>query len=417
MRKIINSIKYGSAYVKRTLAIIFFFLLLGIANLAAAFFLKQVVWFFGAVICAFIIISLWQTMGIYEATQGKDDITKSKKENDGNEKTKNIEEQKDNIALGNKVDINDDEESVKKKKEKNKESKEKKKIIKNKKRKNNHKRKIEEQEDAASMEEDLILEIEDDEEIKQEENGNNRLVVIKQASEDEIEAYTRKNVKKLFHRYKVKRDHRQILIDKCEKHYINQTPAFIWVDKNEVHLLLIESEPRHMVLPLFSIKEITYLKKQAVNADTDYPAFHRKNMLTDLFRPCLPDYTQSTVVSDMNSYKNLYGFGPDIYVTNNSAKALFDLLGVEFVVNDKVTDSTKVNKYFKDAYKANIMLRDNVIDANGYADKISYILDNLAKASISYNEFKETLNLLIKNKLITQEFAMYYMGIRDKYTR
>ena len=104
-------------------------------------------------------------------------------------------------------------------------------------------------------------------------------------------------------------------------------------------------------------------------------------------------------------------------MTNNSAKALFDLLGVEFVVNDKVTDSTKVNKYFKDAYKANIMLRDNVIDANGYADKISYILDNLAKASISYNEFKETLNLLIKNKLITQEFAMYYMGIRDKYTR
>ena len=116
MRKIINSIKYGSAYVKRTLAIIFLFLLLGIANLAAAFFLKQVVWFFGAVICAFIIISLWQTMGIYEATQGKDDITKSKKEKDGNEKTKNIEEQKDNIALGNKVDINDDEESVKKKK-------------------------------------------------------------------------------------------------------------------------------------------------------------------------------------------------------------------------------------------------------------------------------------------------------------
>ena len=401
MRKIINSIKYGSTYVKRTLAIIFFFLLLGIANLAAAFFLKQVVWFFGAVICAFVIISLWQTMGIYEATQGKDDITKSKKENDGNEKTKKYEEQKDNIALGNKVDINDDEKSVKKKKETNKESKEKKKIIKNKKRKNNHKRKIEEQEDAASMEED----------------GNNRLVVIKQASEDEIEAYTRKTVKKLFHRYKVKRDHRQILIDKSEKHYINQTPAFIWVDKNEVHLLLIESEPRHMVLPLFSIKEITYLKKQVVNADTDYPAFHRKNMLTDLFRPCLPDYTQSTVVSDMNSYKNLYGFGPDIYVTNNSAKALFDLLGVEFVVNDKVTDSTKVNKYFKDAYKANIMLRDNVIDANGYADKISYILDNLAKASISYNEFKETLNLLIKNKLITQEFAMYYMGIRDKYTR
>ncbi|MBQ8413386.1 MAG: hypothetical protein IJX12_07275 [Lachnospiraceae bacterium] len=62
-------------------------------------------------------------------------------------------------------------------------------------------------------------------------------------------------------------------------------------------------------------------------------------------------------------------------------------------------------------------MRDNVIDANGYADKISKTLDDMAHSTISYNEFKETLNLLIKNKLITQEFAMYYMDVRDKISR
>ena len=90
------------------------------------------------------------------------------------------------------------------------------------------------------------------------------------------------------------------------------------------------------------------------------------------------------------------------------------MLGVQFEVEDKVTTSKKVNVYFKDTYISNILLRDNVIDANGYADRISNILDEMAHSTISYAGFKDTLNLMIKNKLITQEFAMYYMEVRDK---
>ena len=137
-------------------------------------------------------------------------------------------------------------------------------------------------------------------------------------------------------------------------------------------------------------------------------------MLADLFRPYLPDYTHSTVVDDLSAYKNLYGIGPGIYFTNRSASSLLDLLAVEFVVVDKVTTSNKANVYFKDAYKSYILLRDNVVDANGYADRISRILDSMAHSAISYEEFKDTLNLMQKNKLITEEFALYYMGVRDK---
>lgn len=243
-------------------------------------------------------------------------------------------------------------------------------------------------------------------------------VKIVQIDEETVKTYDRKKIKKTMHKYKVKRDHRMVMVDHCEKLNILQTPAYIWVDKNIFNLLLIESEPRIITFPLYSLNQITYVKKMPANEYSEYQLFRSAGgMLVDLFRPYLPDYAHSTVVGDMSAFKNLYGIGPGIYFTNTSASSLFDLLNAEFAVKDKVTESNKVNVYFKEAYKANIKLRDNVIDANGYADSISSILDNLARSTISYNEFKETLNLMIKNKLITQEFAMHYMDVRDKLSR
>lgn len=240
----------------------------------------------------------------------------------------------------------------------------------------------------------------------------------KELSHEEVVArYDRKIIKKVMHKYKVKRDHRMVLVDHCDKLKIKQTAAYIWVADKEFHLLLIDKEPRYYTLPIFSISEITYMKKVPANAQIDYGAFKGNSVVAGLFSEYLPDYTYSTVVDDMTSFKNLYGIGPGIYFTNKSAANLFDLLGVPFSVADKVTTSNKVNIFFKEAYKSNILLRDNVIDANAYADKISKILDDMAHSTVSYNEFKETLNLMIKNKLITEEFAQYYMGVRDKISR
>ena len=236
-------------------------------------------------------------------------------------------------------------------------------------------------------------------------------------TQESVMTYDRKKVRKTLHKFKVRRDHRMIMVDHSEKLKTNQTPAYIWVEKKDFHLLLIEQEPRHITIPVYQIKEITYLKKQPANEDIDYAAYRSSSVIADLFRPYLPDYSHSTVVDDLSAYKNLYGIGNDIYVTNRSASALFDLLGVPFQVDDRVTMSNKVNIYFKEAYKSNILLRDNVIDANGYADRISKTLDNLAHSTISYAEFKDTLNLMIRNKLITQEFASYYMGVRDELSQ
>lgn len=235
-----------------------------------------------------------------------------------------------------------------------------------------------------------------------------------QATIEDIESYDKRKLRKTFRRYKVKRDHRMVMIDNCSRLGISQAAAYIWVAEGQFHILVIEKEPRHITLPLFRLQEVTYLKKQPANPDIDYAAFKGKGVMAELFKEYLPDYIHSTVMDDLTAYKNLYGLGPDIYFTNKSASNIFELLGIPFNVSDKVTESDKVNLYFKDTYKANILLRDNVIDANGYADRISDILNGMAHSSISYAGFKDTLNLMIKNKLITQEFAMYYMGVRDK---
>ncbi|MBQ9199108.1 MAG: hypothetical protein IJ141_02895 [Lachnospiraceae bacterium] len=253
-----------------------------------------------------------------------------------------------------------------------------------------------------------------EEEFVSEEAGASRGFVPEPLNAETVKQYNIKKIRKTLHKYKVKRDHKLAMIDRCETYNISQTPAYIWVDGNDFHILLIEQEPRHLVLSTFKVGRIKYLKKQPVNINTDYEAFNVKSMITDLFRPYLPDYNQSNVDSDLNYYKNLYGIGPGIYFTNNSAKQLIDFFGFGMDVDDKVTESKRVNLYFKDAYKANIMVRDNVLDANGYADRISSILEEMAASNLSYNEFKETLNLMIKNKFITKEFGMYYMEVRDK---
>lgn len=384
IKKCLNTIRYGTAKARGIVILSLLFSLLVVGCVVCAIIFRQILLVFGAAACVFIVISLAQTLAITGGVAGQSE--KPEKKSGGHvekpEKKNGGQSEKPEKKSGGRSE----KQATKKKRKK----------------KRSH---------IPSDEPDTQYE-ENEQSEPQEQTGTYAPL-----TEEVIHTYDRKKVKKTLHRFKVRRDHRKVMIDRSEKLHIHQTPAYIWVYDKEFHILLIEEEPRHITIPLFKINEITYLKKQMVNEDVDYAAFKGKSVLADMFRPYLPDYTHSTVVDDLSAYKNLYGIVGDIYVTNRSAAALFDLLGVEFQVDDRVTMSNKVNIFFKDAYKSNILLRDNVIDANGYADRISNILDNLAHSTVSYAEFKDTLNLMIRNKLITQEFAMYYMGVRDNLTR
>ncbi len=399
MNKIINTLKYGDAKTKLVLVMSFLSAMASLVLFVLAIVMGQMLLFFFGVVGIFVTISLGQTLGIYQEENPMD----IPEEHLLFEETKPEKEKESKAENKKKNKINNKTKKEKKSKEK---------IDKAPKQKKAKKQK----EDNHILDNMNIL-LEDEINATHEAEKEDEYKGLIHPTEETISSYDKKKIKKTLHKYKVRKDHRMVLVDRCDKYNIYQTPAYIWCEDNKFHMLLIEKEPRYITLPLFNLGEIKYLKKQPANPDKDYKSIQGNSIMANLFKPYLPDYMHSNVVDDLTSYKNLYGVGPDIYFTNQSAKHLFDLVSTEFFVEDKVTTSTKVNFYFKDAYKANIMLRDSVIDANGYADMISNILENMAMSSISYNEFKETLNLMIKNKLITQEFASYYMDVRDKNFR
>lgn len=393
IRKCLNTIKYGTAKAR---AIVLLSLLFGIGTVGAivcAIVFRQILFIFAAVVCVFVVITLAQTLiiqgGVVERAENveKQDTKRSRRM-----KPQDVDQKVDHM----KPPVF----AKRKKQQSEKEASN-----------------VEEEHDWHKQKKRQKKEADDSGQEPQDKQEQMETEAIVPLTQETVTTYDRKKVKKTLHKFKVRREHRMIFVDRSEKLKANQTPAYVWVEKKDFHLLLIEQEPRHITIPLYQIRNITYLKKQPANEDIDYAAYKGSSVLADMFRPYLPDYAHSTVVDDLSAYKNLYGIGNDIYVTNRSASALFDLLGVEFQVDDRVTMSNKVNIYFKEAYKSNILLRDNVIDANGYADRISKTLDNLAHSTISYAEFKDTLNLMIRNKLITQEFASYYMGVRDNLTR
>ncbi|MGN0367528.1 MAG: hypothetical protein ACI4EK_02005 [Wujia sp.] len=440
MRKILNTMKYGSPKAKVVVLLTLLCSLGTVGCVGLAVVMKQMLWFFGGIVCFFIMMSLFETLQIeaQDIEQKNPDMEALLSQIDqsleaaqmagvGEDMYPDDEESYDDLDVSDVSDSVVTEESAgwlqilkglfaripfPKRKDKSSAEQAGKKKHKNKHKnkqsdRQEKKKKPEEQfEDAFEELDNLDFDMEEEQEELQEEPQT--------FTEEVMHTYNRKRIKKTMHRYKVKRDYRLILIDRSDTLKVRQTPAYIWTKDKEFHILLIEKEPRHIAIPIYQFREITYLKKQPAYEDIDYAVFRSESLIADMFRPYLPDYTHSTVVDDQSAYKNLYGLGTDIYVTNRSAAALFDLLALEFRVDDKVTTSSKVNTYFKEAYKANILLRDNVIDANGYADKISNILNNLAHSTVSHAEFKDTLNLLIRNKLITQEFALYYMEVRDK---
>lgn len=420
IRKCLNTIKYGTAKARAIVLLSLLFAIGAVGAVVCAIVFRQILFVFVMIVCVFIVITLAQTLmiqgGVADHAENveKRDTTRSgrmrtqdtdkrvdhmkppvfakrKKRQDEKaadaEHTDANEQVKDEIVTpedGSKLQEAPDAEG----------------------KNGHHKRKKQQKREA-----------DDDGQIAQDNPEQTEEQPAAALTQETVMTYDRKKVRKTLHKFKVRRDHRMIFVDHSEKLKVNQTPAYIWVEKKDFHLLLIEQEPRHITIPVYQIKEITYLKKQPANENIDYAAYRSSSVIADLFRPYLPDYSHSTVVDDLSAYKNLYGIGNDIYVTNRSASALFDLLGVPFQVDDRVTMSNKVNIYFKEAYKSNILLRDNVIDANGYADRISKTLDNLAHSTVSYAEFKDTLNLMIRNKMITQEFASYYKGVRDELSQ
>jgi hypothetical protein len=228
----------------------------------------------------------------------------------------------------------------------------------------------------------------------------------------EFSHYNHQILKKIKRKYRVRRDHRPVLIDNSKTYGIKECPAFIWRAHNKVYLLLLEKEPRRICIPREMIRHVDYVPKVRANRKKEYRAFEKDNMVTGVYRGFLPDYFDSKAHDADLKYKNLYQIYPDIQFTNRSISTVMDLLCLNFMPEDKLTSSEKVNGFFKRVYAANILYRDKVYSITEYKDAVESALEEMCYAEIPATEFEITLENLERARFISQEYVHHYTEVR-----
>ncbi len=226
--------------------------------------------------------------------------------------------------------------------------------------------------------------------------------------------YNQKVMKRIQKKYHVKKDHRPIMIDSSETYHIKQCPAFIWRAHNKVFLLLLEKEPRKITISRELIHNMGYQPNVKADKSSEYIAFQKENLVTKVFAEYLPDYHDAKLKNDPLKVKNLYTIYPDICITNRSAYQVKDLLLLNFMPKDKITDSDMVNGFFKRIYAANIMFKDKVITINEYKEEVELALKEMCYAEVSRREYIITLENLFKARLISKQYVTHYTAMRDK---
>ncbi|MDE6626841.1 MAG: hypothetical protein K2K56_10810 [Lachnospiraceae bacterium] len=226
--------------------------------------------------------------------------------------------------------------------------------------------------------------------------------------------YTPQMLKKIQRKYHMKRDHRPIIIDSSASYHIKECPAFIWRTHNKVFLLLLEKEPRKICISREMILHMDYVPNVRADRDKEYLAFQKDNMVTGVFKEFLPDYFDSKAEKANLKYKHLYEIYPDIRISNRSAYEVMDLLYLNFMPQDKITQSDKINGFFKRVYAAHIMFKDRVYKITAYKEDVERILKEMCYVEMPEQEFIITLDNLVKGRMISEEYAEHYIDYREK---
>lgn len=233
---------------------------------------------------------------------------------------------------------------------------------------------------------------------------------------DSTEDYSEKEIKKLFYTYKVKKNHRPVLIDSSKKYRIKECPAYIWTHQGQLHILLLEKEARKLSLPLSEVQKMYYEKSVPANQKKEYDCLvEGPGMISMVFSEYRPVY--QSIIKDKRQVevKNLYRIGTDIRFTAPSARELLELLQPEFVVDDEIMRSDDYNQYFKQIYKQKILLNDGALNMNQYQTRIKSILQKLSEAPITPAAFRMTLSDMAGRGLISNEYVSYYTQYNRQY--
>lgn len=263
---------------------------------------------------------------------------------------------------------------------------------------------------TTSSKQSVLKENKDDkQQIEDKENkGKNISKLDYNISEEEI--------RYILKRHKVKKDHREVMIDRMDSLSLRESPAYVWADRKKYYfLILTDSEPIKLEYPLQYNLKLNYVSGVSANPERDYKKFSGASIVSVVFSPFLPDYYQRRDERGVGFYKNLYRLGKDIYFTNTSARNILDITGADFYMEDEAVNEMSHGEDFRNAYKNNILWRDGVISSKEYKDIIAGLLSNLARADINFDSFNKTLEEMYKYNLITKTYVDFYIDYRKKY--
>lgn len=253
------------------------------------------------------------------------------------------------------------------------------------------------------------------EEEKREKKSRSKVVkALGKAKENEF-AITDKEIKHLLKAYRVKKDHREVIIDSCKSLDIKEAPAYIWADRKKYYLLIIDEDgPIKLNYPLEYNLKLHYKKGVKADPDKEYKKFKGPSVVSLAFSQFLPDYYEKSEFAKTGFYKNLYRLGEDMYFTNTSAKNVLDIVRADFEVSDDVTEDMRHGEDFKNAYKANLLWRDGVLSSKEYKNIITGLLSNLARADIQIDELTRILDQMYEYNFITKAYMNFYIDYSIK---
>lgn len=227
-----------------------------------------------------------------------------------------------------------------------------------------------------------------------------------------LSALRQSDIKQIMVSNKVRKDHKPVMIDLCKSENIKQCPAYIWTAKGYFYMLLLEKQPRRVRIPKIKVNKITYNPGVIVKRLTDYQEFQKPSFVSLTFGSFLPTHYEEIENSKTVYKKNLYVLEPDIMFTNTSIKSVIRLLKFNVTVEDKITCSEKYSEYFKEAYKINLLWKDGIYTTQEFKSEIKKMLQNMAESHISSKYFLESMKQMVTGRLVTKEYADYYINYR-----
>ncbi len=234
--------------------------------------------------------------------------------------------------------------------------------------------------------------------------------------------YTPVVFKTILHHYKVKRDYIPIIIDDSRKFDTAKTPTLCWVKRKKVFFLLMEGNERVENMPLDLFLQVTYKRDVKETNLSAYSKIKDDMGIYEKFEDVMPTFNSVQSRLGVSSYtKNQYVLGGTVAVTPRSMRALRSKYHFDMKLFDSMGISGEHSIYFKRAVEARVLWTDQVIGQQEYQNMIGAILQQMVDdRTLGRYDFLDDLEKMVENRLITSEYADYYMqqrGKRDRETR